>query len=251
MTKLLLILTSLFFTFSLTHAENDNASGYVQLIKSKKKKRPKKPAPQQPPQTQQPFLQPLPSQMHLHEPYRSVQLRPYNLEGWYGNAMQIEKIFRENQIEVAIEIGCWVGLSTTHIASLLPTDGNLYAIDHWKGSVEHQGFSQLPTIYEQFLSNVIWLGLTDRIVPMRMSSLEASPKIHAMKVIPDLIYLDASHDTASVLADLNAWFPRVEGHGIMCGDDWECGSVKAAVEIFAEQNGLTIEASGNFWRLIE
>ena len=253
MKKLFLFLTSLFLTFSFVHAENINStSRYIQLIKSKKKRKRDK-------QEQKPVGPTLPSsqlippsrQADMLEPYRSVQLLPYRLDGWYSNAKQIERIFKENHIEVAIEVGCWLGLSTTHIASLLSPDAKLYAIDHWKGSIEHQAHPLLSMLYEQFLSNVIWKGLTDKIIPMRMSSLDAVQKVHAMKIVPDFIYIDASHDTASVLADLNAWFPLVRGHGVICGDDWTWGSVRVAVEMFAMQNNLTIAASDNFWRLVE
>ena len=253
MTKIFLILASFFFAFSLTYAENDSSS-YIQLIKSKKKKKRKqnqqKPASSQP-SAPQINIPPPPSQANLSEPYRSVQLLPYNLEGWYSNARQIEQLFKKNRIKIAVEVGCWAGLSTTSIANLLPSNGRLYAVDHWKGSVEHQFLPNISTIYEQFLSNVVWAGLTDKIIPMRMNSLEAAPKIHAMEIVPDFIYINASHDMASVLADLHAWFPLVRGHGIICGDDWTWNGVRSAVEMFAGQNNLIITTSGNFWRLVE
>jgi hypothetical protein len=91
---------------------------------------------------------------------------------------------------------------------------------YWLGSVEHQSSPILPTLYEQFLSNVVHAGLTHIIIPMRMSGLQAATWMDSMEVKPDLIYIDASHDIPSVLADLSAWFPFVKGHGILCGDDW-------------------------------
>lgn len=236
---------SLFFMSSLmAYTHEDNASSYIRLIKAKKKRKHNQ-------DKQQPPLAPSPSQAHLPEPYRSVRLLPFNPGGWYVNGRQIEAIFKENTINTAIEVGCWLGLSTRHIATLLQPNGKLYAIDHWLGSVEHQGLPGLSTLYEQFLSNVIHAGLTNAIVPIRMNSLAAVEQIKLMGVVPDFIYIDASHDTDSVFADLNAWFPLVKGHGIICGDDWTWGSVRAAVEMFALLNQLTIDASDNFWRLVE
>jgi predicted O-methyltransferase YrrM len=242
------VMLSLFFmSFNLVHAQGDNASNYIQLIKAKKKKNKKQsPAPQTAPPSP-----PMPSQDNLPEPYRSVKLMPFNPEGWYVNSDQMESLFKQTKINVAIEVGCWLGLSTRHIATLLPPDGKLYAVDHWLGSIEHQDRLSLPTLYDQFLSNVIHAGLTHVIVPMKMSSLEAAPIIRSMGVVPDLVYIDASHDTESVLADLNAWFPFVKGHGILCGDDWTWGSVRTAVEIFAQEHQLKIDASENFWCLVE
>ena len=86
-----------------------------------------------------------------------------------------------------------------------------------------------------------------------MSSIEAT-KLEIFRnkeIVPDLIYIDAAQDTESVFEDLNAWFPYVKGHGILCGDDWCWPTVRKAVEIFAEQNNLKIFSEGNFYRLIE
>jgi hypothetical protein len=231
----------------LVHAReySTSTSSDIQLIKAKKKQRQNQQ--QQPPSNPNPT----PSQANLPEPYRSAKLLPFNSEGWYSNGEQIKSLFMEHQINVAIEVGCWLGLSTRNIATLLLPNGKLYAIDHWRGSIEHQHLPILPTLYDQFLSNVIHAELTNVIIPMRMSSLEAALQIRSMGIVPDFIYIDASHDTESVLADLNAWFPFIKGHGILCGDDWTWESVRTAVEIFAEENQLTIEASDNFWRLVE
>jgi predicted O-methyltransferase YrrM len=187
----------------------------------------------------------------LPEPYKSVELLPFDPGGWYINSVQMETLFNKNKIDLAVEVGCWLGLSTRHIASLLPPHGKIYGVDHWKGSVEHQHLQILPILYHQFLSNVIHARLTDKIVPMRMSSLEAALQLKSIGAIPDLIYIDASHDTKSVYADLNAWFPFVQGHGILCGDDWRWSNVSLAVEIFAYKHQLTIHASENFWYLTE
>ncbi len=189
--------------------------------------------------------------VELPEPYRSVKLRSFDSGGWYVNRAQMQNLFQNHQINTVIEVGCWLGLSTRHIASLLPPGGKLYAIDHWQGSDEHQHLQHLSTLYDQFLSNVIHARLTDKIVPIRMSSIEASYLIGMMGVMPDLIYIDASHDTESVLADLNAWYPFIKGHGILCGDDWDWPTVRTAVEIFAAEQQLMIETSGRFWRLTE
>lgn len=192
------------------------------------------------------------SQKDLPEPYNNVELMPFNSHGFYENGPQMERLIKKNDVKVAIEIGCWLGTSTRHIASLLPPGGKVYAVDHWKGSPEHQPgqpywIPQLSLLYEQFLSNVIHAGLTDKIVPVKMDSLEASKQLQG--IVPDLIYIDAGHEMESVYADLKAWYPYVQGHGILCGDDWGWAGVEAAVKAFAREHGLQIETSGYFWRL--
>lgn len=181
-------------------------------------------------------------------------LLPFVEDGWYQNGPQIEILFESRPIHTVVEVGCWLGLSTRHIASLVGPEGRVYAVDHWLGSEEHQPgeahwHPALDHLYEQFLSNVIHAGLQEIIVPIRMPSLEAAQLGLFQEV--DLIYIDASHETEDVYRDLVAWFPYVEGHGILCGDDWGWESVQRAVKRFAKEKKLSIYHFINFWRLVE
>lgn len=186
----------------------------------------------------------------LPAPYSELEtVLPFNPQGWYSNRKQMEAVFKENKIKTVVEVGSWLGQSTRHIASLLPKQGKVYAVDHWLGSVEHTGNDLVPTLYEQFLSNVIHAGLTDKIIPVRMESLMAAQYLFGTPV--DLVYIDGAHDAESVLKDLEAWYPYVRGHGVLCGDDWTWPGVKQAVKTFAKKHRLEIYHKKAFWRLIE
>jgi hypothetical protein len=201
---------------------------------------------------------PLPDQQrYLPEPYNSVAILPFDPAGFYSHPQALVNLFISLQPKVVIEVGCWLGLSTRHMASLLIKGGVVYAVDHWRGSTEHQpgqpyGSPKLPYLYEQFLSNVIHEGLTHRIIPVRMESLEASKFLSNLS--PDLIYIDASHDYEAVYADIKAWFPLVKGHGILSGDDYTNGDglpIKRAVDQFARENNLHVHTDGVFWYYTE
>lgn len=162
----------------------------------------------------------------------------------------MESLIRKYNVKTVIEVGSWLGLSTIHIARTIPEDGVVYAVDHWLGSVEHQSpdFNS-SNLYRQFLSNVIHQNLTDKIIPLRLPSIEAS---HTLKVTPDLIYIDASHDFVNVFVDLALWYPLVKERGILCGDDYYLNSeanfpVKRAVDLFAQENNLVVHNDGWFW----
>jgi len=188
-----------------------------------------------------------PEACYEKDPYSDIEVLPFDAHGWYENAQQIEQIFRQRKIRTVVEVGCWLGSSTRHIATLLPQGGKLYAVDHWLGSVEHQqDTTHLSCLYQQFLSNVIHARLTDKIIPVKMPSLEAADCLAGLKV--DAVYIDASHDTQSVLQDLRAWYPFIKNHGVLCGDDWGWDSVRQAVIIFARESGLRIYHAGNFWQ---
>lgn len=189
----------------------------------------------------------------LPSPYDTAKILPFNPHGWYINGPFLQKIIKDNNVKVVVEIGSWYGLSTRDIAKHLPRDGKVFAIDNWEGNPnEDLSYFDLPNLYNQFLSNVIYEGLADKIVPIKKNSIDAA---QSLEVIPDLIYLDAVNEFEEVYKNLTLWFPFVKGHGIFCGDDWNWGGdkpVKRAVELFARENDLEIIVENNwFWRLKE
>ena len=198
------------------------------------------------------FLLPLISHADLPPPYDTVDVMTYNPQGWYRNGPSMEWLIRRANVKVVIEVGSWLGLSTRHIARTIPEDGVVYAVDHWEGSPnEDNSMFDMANLYRQFLSNVIYENLTHKIIPMKMSSMEAA---RTLKIKPDLIYIDATHEFSNVMLDLILWFPFVKGHGVLCGDDYYWGHdwpVKRAVDTFARENNLIVHDDGWLWYLEE
>lgn len=203
------------------------------------------------------FLFPLTSYAGFPPPYDTVKLLPFNPQGWYRNGPSMEWLIKRGNVKVVIEVGSWLGLSTRHIAKTIPEGGVVYAVDHWLGSPnENNSAFDMANLYRQFLSNVIHENLTHKIIPMRMSSGEAA---RILKIKPDLVYIDATHDYNSVYCDLVMWFPFVKGHGVLCGDDYfwahehpHGGPVKRAVDTFARENNLIVRDDGQWmWYLEE
>ena len=99
---------------------------------------------------------------------------------------------------------------------------------------------------------MIHAGLTERVIPIRLPSVEAASRLRSEPTLTvDLVYLDGGHDEASVEADLAAWYPFVRGHGVLCGDDWGFPDVRRVVSAFAREHGLSIYLNDPFWRLDE
>ncbi len=199
----------------------------------------------------QPFLlQADRAPLDLPAPYAGIELYPLQPDGWYGNEDYLQAVISHYSVQTVVEVGSWLGLSTQDIAKRLPAGtGKVFAVDHFLGSIEHQNVPYLPKLYDIFLSNMVQWEVAHIVVPVRMDSALAAVYLEGTSV--DLVYLDASHDTESVLADMRAWWPYVKGHGVLCGDDATWPSVQAAVKIFAQEHDLKAYLSGNFWHLFE
>lgn len=188
--------------------------------------------------------------------YAGVNFMPPLHHGWLGEANKkgLNRFIREKKPQVVIEIGSWLGNSTIFMAQRLPAGAQLYAIDHFEGSPEHYQDSSLasflPTLYDQFLSNVIHAGVASTIIPIKQSSEQAFNFLKG-NIKADLIYIDAAHDTQSVYKDITMYAQLLEEDGVLCGDDWQWDSVKAAVMRYAQENGKQFISHDNFWYLQE
>ncbi len=150
---------------------------------------------------------PLPEVENLPTHYNELtEIMPYNPHGWYANGPQLEKLIARTKPKCVVELGSWLGESTCHIASCLPKNGKVYAVDHWLGSEEHRPSGKsfklvgsfLPTLYQQFLSNVIHQGFYHKIIPWKMTTDDAAEHAQEMGIHIDLVYVDAAHKDTNV-----------------------------------------------------
>lgn len=186
----------------------------------------------------------LPLHADLPEPYCLINDLPFDDHGWFLNAEPLTELIDAKHPHLVIEVGSWLGCSTRFLAEKIEADGKVYAIDTWRGSIEHQKDPRLSNLYQIFLSNVKHAGLTEKITPVRMDSLEAA---NALNIQADLIYIDASHDTKSVYNDIIAWDKHLTNDGVLCGDDWRIQTVRIAVKKAAKELHYKVHSHGNFW----
>ena len=195
----------------------------------------------------------------LPAPYRDlVTVYPFDDFGWFDEPKQatLQRLIEKHDVRDMVELGSFLGKSTRWFARTIPSGGQVHAVDHWEGNREHQApersdvYPRLASLYERFLSNVVHAGLCDSIVPYRMNSRSAADQLD---VIPDLVFVDASHEFDDVLVDLASWYPRLRPGGVLCGDDWTWGEtrpVARAVETFARDHDLEVQVQGKIWWIL-
>jgi len=157
-----------------------------------------------------------------------------------------------DETRVVVELGAWLGMSSRYIADRAPS-ATVISIDHWRGSSEHQKQAQyqslLPTLFETYQAQC-WT-YRDRIIPLRMSTIDGLKTVAEYGIEPDLIFVDAEHSYEAVTAELElalALFPRAR----LVGDDFDWRGVRDAVQNFARRHGMGVERTGlRGWTLLE
>ena len=158
--------------------------------------------------------------------------------GWFPktNKKTLDFLIKKHKIKTVIEIGCFLGKSTSFFAS---RGCHIHSIDTFKGSEDINKSSEvvnrLPVMLEQFLFNIEATGISDRVNVYRGTSEEIA-KMYP-NLVADMVFIDGSHVYEDVKNDINLWKDR--GIKIICGDDFtevHPGVVKAVNELLPEAN---------------
>jgi len=212
----------------------------------------------------------------MPEPYRSMKVIPYKtyLPFSAHTLKHLKQFIDEQNPKAIIELGS-SGSSSLSIAHLLPKESLLYTVGNWQNNdnIHYQAdmltidpqthepefailtpFQQFvanrdsfkPTHYQYFLSNIIHDELTDIIMPIHMSSIEAS---HTLDIAPNIIYLNKGGDAETVYNELSHWYFNLAYNGIFCGDGWLDTSVQHAIVRFARERNIQVQHDENFWYL--
>ncbi len=134
--------------------------------------------------------------------------------------------------------------------------GVVIAVDTWLGSCEHRINADWfagqrvqngqPTLLETFMTNVLHGGLQDFVLPLPLDSASAAELIRLAGLSADLIHLDSAHDSRSVSADIERWWPLLRSGGILIGDDYypKVGPfprVRTAFDAFTAEHDLRFD----------
>jgi len=208
--------------------------------------------------------------MFNQNPYAGFDYQkfPLDLQGWGSDHPIFEQVLQNYQPKIIIEVGTWKGASAIHMAKLMRQQQKpciIFCVDTWLGGIEHLStyndvlslnpYRQhgYPTLYHQFLANIMHEGLQDMIVPFPNTSLIAARWFKRHNIQADLIYIDASHDEDDVYADITNYWPLVSPNGVLLGDDWSEAwyGVICAVNRFAREKELDIKVNNSKWAFLK
>ena len=128
-----------------------------------------------------------------------------------------------------LEIGSYCGKSTIYLGVACQKSGGvLYAVDHHRGSEEHQKGEEYhdPDLYDasaalmdsfgEFRKNMRAAALEDTVVPIVAPSALASRQ---WATPLSMVFIDGGHSLAAALTDYRSWAPHVMIGGLLAIHD--------------------------------
>ena len=181
-----------------------------------------------------------------------------DFQGWGSTHQFFKQAIEVVKPRLIVEVGTWKGASTRHMLELcrgLGLETEIICIDTWLGSStelwldpECREWLRLqngyPSMFSQFVHNMIETGLMDSVFPLPMTSSAACHLLKNFGVVPQMVYVDAGHERTDVYTDLCLYFDLLEPGGVLLGDDYspaQPGVVDAANQ-FAFENKLLMTA---------
>jgi predicted O-methyltransferase YrrM len=181
-----------------------------------------------------------------------------DFQGWGSTHAMFKQAIEAVKPRLIVEVGTWKGASTRHMLDLcrgLGLKTEIICVDTWLGSntvlwldPECREWLRLkngyPSMFSQFVHNMIETGLMDSVFPLPMTSSAAYHLLRKFGLAPQMVYVDAGHERIDVYADLSLYFDLLEPGGVLLGDDYapaQPGVVEAANQ-FAFENKLLMTA---------
>ncbi len=128
-----------------------------------------------------------------------------------------------------LEIGSYCGKSSIYLGlACREQSGVLYALDHHRGSEEHQKGEMFhdPDLYDaaaehfdtfaEFRRNISAAGLNDTVVPVVSSSGVAATHWHTPLA---MVFIDGGHSLEAALTDYRCWAAHIMPGGILAIHD--------------------------------
>jgi hypothetical protein len=128
----------------------------------------------------------------------------------------LPEIFHDLNFKVGAEIGVEQGLYAEVLCQRNP-GVHLHCVDAWEpymGYREHVSQPKLETFFTRAQQRLAPYHVTF----IRKMSVDAAKDFEPKSL--DFIYIDANHDLRHVIADLDAWIPKVKHGGIVAGHDF-------------------------------
>ena len=221
--------------------------------------------------------------IHNVNPYDNFPIEKYKLQinRFTEDTSLFEKLILNLKPNLIIEVGSWMGYSAISMAKCLikeELDCGIICVDTWLGAREfwstkdetigwwnfsnHEHFKKqnddlgllngYPTVYHQFMANVIHSDTQKYITPFPQTSNIASRWFKSNQVKANFIYIDGSHEYDDVKVDIENYWQLLDEGGIMIGDDYLITDVKIAVDEFANSNNLIPNVSQSpFWYIVK
>ena len=174
--------------------------------------------------------------------------RALSIEGWMNEADLAWLAEHVAARKLIVEVGCFLGRSTTALLDNAPKSAVVYAIDDFYGPREPEieySHERREQFFIEFLENVIVYVDAGRLRVLKGNHNDFNL---GSRLRPDMVFIDGAHDAASVARDITLWLPRLLPGGLLSGHDYRWWpTVKEAVDMLLGEDNVHVDQGTDIW----
>lgn len=126
---------------------------------------------------------------------------------------------------VGVEVGVWRGDHAKQILDAFSMK-KLHLVDPYDANAEHPNMPQ-ETYDENKVVAINLMNDNPKVKWHFKKSVDAAKKFKDCSL--DFVYIDGDHRTESVIADIEAWLPKIKKDGMLAGHDYNYESVTIGI----------------------
>ena len=189
--------------------------------------------------------------LKLNAIQKSINVIP-GLDGWctIDKASRMIHHILDNDSKVILELGVYGGRSAIAMGFACQVKGNgrVFAVDPWDAIPASEADNapawwhsvDFEKLYRNFLQKVLENDLSKHVIPLRISSTEASRIFEPSSV--DIIHQDGNHSEFVSCREVDTLWPILKENGLWFFDDIDIVSTKKAYEKLQELGAEVIYA---------
>lgn len=137
------------------------------------------------------------------------------VSGWMAESELMTLAALSQSCNVIVEVGSWEGRSACAMAANSPAF--IFCVDAWQGHLQGGHEATWETL-ARFKENTA--RYSGRVIPVLAESHQAVYALSVAGIVPDMVFIDASHDYQSVTLDIIEWTALLRPGAIAAGHDY-------------------------------
>ncbi len=166
------------------------------------------------------------------------------MHGWYSDKTReaLEGAIQHYKPKVVVELGVWYGKSTVGIFQSSPHKIDYYGFDYFTPTATNPDYVTETPIDKLFVKHFRLESAVANVAPYSKKHnihflfhdvLKSDEVINKLKVVPDLLFIDAIKNTAELQNTIDAYL-KLNPNIVIVGDDYVFDSVKRAVKKYPQ-----------------
>ncbi len=166
------------------------------------------------------------------------------MHGWYSDKTReaLEGAIQYYKPKVVVELGVWYGKSTVGIFQSSPHKIDYYGFDYFTPTATNPDYVTETPIDKLFVKHFRLESAVANVAPYSKKHnihflfhdvLKSDEVINKLKVVPDLLFIDAIKNTTELQNTIDAYL-KLNPNIVIVGDDYVFDSVKRAVKKYPQ-----------------